>query len=152
MRYSAVTAVLAAAVLALAASPASAKVARGSYAGTTSADDPLSFEVDRRGRVRLFSFDAVTLRCTDGDTVEAPEVVTPRRERFGVRGRRFGIEARNAVTGFGWDASGRFLRGRGRRARGTLVVFASFDGANRQDADGAIKCESDALTWSVRRR
>jgi hypothetical protein len=101
--------------------------------------------------VILFSFDAVALTCTDGDTVDTPKVVTPRAERFAVRANRFGIRASNRVTGFGWDAEGRF-RSRGRRATGTLTVFASFNDDNQQDANGTIKCESEALTWSVRRR
>jgi hypothetical protein len=142
---------MATALLAVAAPTAPAKVKRGTFAGSSSAEDPVSFKVDRRGRVILFSFDAVALTCTDGDTVDTPKVLTPRRERFVVRANRFGIQARNSVTGFGWDADGRF-RGRGRRATGTLVVFASFNDDNQQDAKGTIKCESEALTWSVRRR
>lgn len=142
--------VVTAALLAVSAPAASAAIKRGSFAGTTSGDDPLSFKVDRRGRVMSFSFDAVSLTCTDGDGVSTPKVVTPRRERFRVRVNRFGISARNRTTGFGWEADGRF-RNRGRRATGTLRVFASFNDANQQDADGAIKCESEALTWSARR-
>ena len=143
--------VLVASLLAVSAPAAPAAVKRGSFAGTTSGDDPLSFRVDRRGRVMSFSFDAVSLTCTDGDDVSTPRVLTPRRERFRVRSNRFGIQARNTKTGFGWDADGRF-RNRGRRATGTLRVFASFNDQNQQDADGTIKCESEALTWSVRRR
>lgn len=145
-------AVLVLATVMAAVVPASAAaVKRGSFAGATSADDPVSFKVDRRGRVVSFAFDAVELTCSDGDSVDTPRVVTPRRERFRVRRGRFGIEARNAETGFGWDADGRF-RSKGRRATGTLTVFASFDEQNRQAANGSVKCESDALSWSVRRR
>lgn len=150
MRHVAILA-LVASVLAVAAPAAPAAIKRGSFAGTTSGDDPLSFRVDRRGRVMSFSFDAVSLSCTDGDGVSTPRVVTPRRERFRVRSGRFGIRARNEKTGFGWDVDGRF-RNRGRRATGTLTVFASFNDQNQQDADGSIKCESESLTWSVRRR
>ncbi|HEX8205667.1 MAG TPA: hypothetical protein VF587_06395 [Solirubrobacteraceae bacterium] len=142
---------VAATMLAVAAPGATGKVKGGGFAGTTSAEDPLSFKVDRKGRVMSFSFDAVALTCSDGDTVDTPKVTTPRGERFTVRRRGFGIEARNATTGFGWDVSGRF-RSRGRRSTGTLSVFASFNDDNQQDADGTIKCESEALTWSVRRR
>jgi len=142
---------LAAVLLAISAPAAPAKIKRGTFAGTSSAEDPVTFRVDRRGRVIRFSFDAVSLSCTDGDSVETPRVVTPRGERFVIRGARFGIEARNATTGFGWDVDGRF-RGRGRRATGTLTVSASFNEDNQQAADGTIKCESEALTWSVRRR
>ncbi len=147
-----VAVVTAVAAVALAAAPAApAKVKRGSFAGTTSAADPLSLKVDRKGRVTSFAFHAVALTCTDEDTVDTPRVVTPRGRRFRIRANRFGISARNEQTGFGWDADGRF-RSRGRRATGTLKVFASFNDQNQQDADGSIKCESDALTWSVRRR
>jgi ABC-type amino acid transport substrate-binding protein len=142
---------LAAASLAVLAPAAPAKIKRGSFAGTTSADDPVSFRVDRRGRIISFSYDAVALSCTDGDSVDTPRVVTPRGVRFRVSRRRFGIRARNDTTGFGWDVEGRF-RGRARRATGTLTVFASFNDDNQQDADGTIKCESEALTWSARRR
>ena len=131
--------------------PAAEAVRRGAFAGDSSQGDPVGFKVDRRGKVYAFRFDAVTLACDDGDKVPTPRVQTPRSERFRVRRGRFGIKARNATTGFGWDAAGRF-RSRGRRATGTLKVFASFDEENRQDAAGAIKCESAGLTWSVRRR
>ena len=150
MRF-AVVAALVAAVMAVAAPAAPAKIKRGGFAGSTSAEDPVTFKVDRRGRVILFSFDAVALTCSDGDSVDTPKVVTPRSERFSVSGRAFGIRARNSTTGFGWDVEGKFRR-RGRRATGTLTVFASFNDANQQDADGTIKCESEALAWSVKRR
>ena len=125
-------------------------VKRGSFSGTTSEDDPIGFKVDRKGRVTAFRFDEVALSCDDGDTVTAPRVMTPEGETFRVRARRFGIEARNDDTGFGWDATGTF-RSKGRRARGTLQVFASFDERNRQDADGSIQCTSAELTWSAKR-
>jgi hypothetical protein len=139
------------ALLAVLTPAAPAKVKRGTFEGTSSAEDAVSFKVDRRGRVISFSFDAVALSCTDGDSLDTPRIVTPPRERFTVRRRRFGIEARNSTTGFGWDVEGRF-RGRGRRATGSLTVFASFNDDNQQDANGTVKCESEALTWSVRRR
>ncbi len=125
-------------------------VKRGAFAGTTSEDKPLRFKVDRRGRVHSFHFERVTLTCTDGDTVTTPAVDVPARERFGVRRNRFGIRARNDATGFGWDAEGRF-RNRGRRATGTLRVFATFDERGEQDAAGAIRCTSEPLTWTARR-
>src|SRR3712207_1263254 len=83
-------------LLTVSAPGASAAIKHGTFAGTSSADDPVSFRVDRRGRVMSFSFDAVSLSCTDGDGVSTPRVVTPRGERFRVRSNRFGIEARNA--------------------------------------------------------
>jgi hypothetical protein len=144
--------VVLAAALGLVATPAAAgTVKRGGFAGSTSADDRLSFRVDGRGRVMSFAFTAVALTCSDGDSVDTPRVVTPRKERFRVRSNRFGISARNGTTGFGWDAEGVFRR-RGRRATGTLRVFASFNDQNEQDARGSIKCESEPLTWSARRR
>jgi hypothetical protein len=151
MRVVVVGAVLAAVVAGAVPSAAPGAIRRGSFAGTTSASDPVSFKVDRRKRVWAFSFDAVALDCSDGDTVATPRVVTPRGTTFAVRRNRFGIAARNDRTGFRWDAEGRF-RSRGRRATGTLKVFASFDEDNRADPAGTIKCESAPLTWSVRRK
>ncbi len=145
-------AVVTAVATALAALPPAAHgVRRGTFAGQTSQGDTLGFKVDRSGRVHAFHFDDVRLSCSDGDEVSTPRIQTPKRLRFGVRRNRFGIEARNAKTGFGWDASGTFRR-RGRRATGTLRVFASFTEDNQESADGPIKCKSEALTWSVRRR
>ena len=111
----------------------------------------MGFKVDRKGRVSGFHFDQVALLCTDGDTVTAPRVLTPKGTTFKVRARRFGIEARNDQTGFGWDATGTF-RSKGRRAKGTLQVFATFDERNQQDAEGSVRCTSAELTWSARRR
>ena len=145
------TLVLAASLTVVAAPTAAGAVKRGSFAGTTSEADPVSFRVDARGRVMSFTFVAVRLSCTDGDTVDTPRVVTPRSKRFRVRSNRFGIVARNDTTGFAWNADGVF-RNRGRRATGTLRAFASFNDQNEPDPNGTIKCESEALTWSVRRR
>ena len=148
--------VLTLALLAAGAVPASAKIARGTFAGTTSSEDPVGFKVDRRGRVLSFYYDAVTLTCTDGDSFDTPtgseRVVTPARVKFTVNRRnKFGIKARNESTGFGWDAKGTF-KNRGRRATGTLKIFARFDENNQQNPDGSVRCESEALTWSVTRR
>ncbi|HEX2086406.1 MAG TPA: hypothetical protein VHF89_12040 [Solirubrobacteraceae bacterium] len=145
---------LLAVVLAVAApsAPAGAAVKRGTFAGATSKGDPIGLKVDRRARVYSFHFSAVTLTCTDGDSVETPErIATPRRERFRIVRGRFGISARNRTTGFRWDARGRF-RSRGRRATGILTLSQTFDEDNRQDPDGSIRCESGPLTWTARRR
>ena len=143
-------------LVAAGAAPASAKIARGTFAGDTSKDDPLGFKVDRKGRVISFFYDSVTLSCSDGDSFDTPtgteRVITPKRVTFRVTAkRRFGIEARNEATGFGWDADGRFNR-RGKSATGTLKVFATFNDQNQQDPDGSIRCESEELTWTAKRR
>ena len=130
-------------------------VKRGTFRGTTNEADPIGFKVDRKGRVYSLFYEAVTLSCTDGDTFETPagatRVQTPAGERFKVASKAFGIEARNKVTGFGWDADGVF-KGKGRRASGTLRIFATFNDDNQQDAKGSVRCESRPLTWTARRR
>ena len=148
-RNAVLAAIAAAALTGGLAAPAHA-VKRGAFSGTTSEDDPMGFKVDGKGRVTAFRFADVALSCVDGDTVTAPRVLTPKGVTFRVRARRFGIEARNDDTGFGWDATGTF-RSKGRRATGTLQVFARFDKRNRQDADGPIRCTSEELTWTARR-
>jgi hypothetical protein len=140
-----------AALAACIAAPAGAAVRPGTFAGTTSEGDAIGFAVDRKGRVVRFRHEDVSLRCSDGDTVTTPKVVTPAKTRFRIRSGGFGIKARNDTTGFGWDADGLF-RSRGRKARGTLKIFASFNDRNEQDADGAVKCESAAMTWTAARR
>ena len=156
MKRALVPGVLLVAVLATGAAPASAKIARGTFAGTTSAADPVGFKVNRRGRVVSFHYDAVTLNCTDGDSFDTPtgddRVETPARVSFRVtRTNKFGIRARNDETGFGWDAKGTF-KNRGRRATGTLKIFATFDENNQQDPNGSVRCESETLRWSASRR
>jgi hypothetical protein len=150
-----VAAIAAVAVSAGLAAPAHA-VRRGTFTGTlkaaaTGETASMGFKVDRRGRVTAFRFADVKLSCSDGDTVTSPKVVTPRGVTFPVRSNRFGIEARNDETGFGWDADGAF-RSRGRRATGTLRVFAIFNDQNQQDADGSIRCASASFGWTARRR
>ena len=132
------------------APPAQSAVRRGTFAGKTTAGQPVGFKVDRRGRVYAFSFDKITLSCTDGDTVDTPRIVTPSKVKFPVRKRHFGITARNKDTGFGWDAAGTF-RKTGRRAGGTLKIFASFNADDKQDPNGSVRCESAELTWSASR-
>jgi hypothetical protein len=130
-------------------------VKRGTFRGTTNEADPIGFKVDRKGRVHSLFYEAVTLACTDGDTFETPagrtRVQTPTAKRFKVVSKAFGIEARNETTGFGWDADGTF-KGKGRRASGTLRIFATFNDDNQQDAKGTVRCESRPLTWTARRR
>ena len=146
-----------ASLMAAGASPASAKIARGTFAGTTSKADPVGFKVNKKGRVLSFFYDAVTLTCTDGDSFDTPtgtdRVQTPRKVKFNVsaRRRKFSITARNKATGFGWDAVGTFTR-TGNRISGTLKVFATFNDQNQQDPDGTIRCESGQLTWSATRK
>jgi hypothetical protein len=140
----------AATMTSVAAAPAEGAVRAGTFAGTTSDGVPMGFKVDGKGRVARFRFEGVTLTCSDGDSVTTPKVVTPAGVHFKVKANAFGIKARNETSGFGWDADGVF-RGHGRRAKGTLKVFASFDEQNRQDADGATKCESAALSWTAKR-
>ena len=151
MTRRAIPAALAVAAALAAFAPAAFSVRRGTFGGQTSEGDTVGFKVDRGGRVHAFHFEDIRLSCRDGDEVRTPRVRTPRGMRFKVRRNRFGIEARNATTGFGWDAKGTFRR-RGRRATGTLKAFASFTEDNQQSADGPIKCESAPLTWTVRRR
>ena len=150
------TAVLAASLVAcLPLAAADGAVKRGTFRGATNEADPIGFKVDRKGRVYSLFYESVTLACSDGDTFETPgatrRVQTPVKSRFGVRSGAFGIEARNETTGFGWDATGTF-KGKGRRATGTLTVFAKFNDDNQQDANGSVTCESKPLTWSARRR
>lgn len=152
-----------AALAALAALSASAGLAapahavkRGTFTGTlkaaaTGETAPMGFKVDRKGRVTAFRFAGVKLSCSDGDTVTAPVVLTPKGVTFAVRANRFGIEASNEETGFGWDADGVF-KGRGRRATGGLRVFARFNDQNQQDAAGAIRCASASFAWSAKRK
>jgi hypothetical protein len=127
----------------------------GVFRGTTSEADAIGFKVDRKGRVHSLYYEAVTLSCTDGDNFDSPagakRVQTPAAQRFQVRTNKFGITARNETTGFGWDLEGGF-KGKGRRATGTLKVFAVFNENNQQDVDGSVRCESRPLTWTARRR
>jgi len=156
MKRSIVAGVLVLTLVAVGAAPASAKIARGTFAGTTAKADPVGFKVNKKGRVLSFYYDAVTLTCTDGDSFDSPtgadRVQTPTRVKFNVSARRkFGITARNEQTGFGWDADGTF-NARGSKASGTLKVFATFNDQNQQDPNGTIRCESGDLTWSVKRK
>jgi hypothetical protein len=155
MKRAIVIAALVLAVAAVSAAPASAKIARGTFAGTTANDDPIGFKVDKRGRVVGLFYEAVTLSCSDGDTLDTPagdtRIKTPRKEKFAVTKRRkFGISASNTSTGFGWEVDGGFNK-KGRKATGTLRVFASFNDQNEQDPNGSIRCESEKMTWSATR-
>ena len=156
MKRSIVAGLLVLAVMAAAAAPASAKIARGTFTGTTAKADPVGFKVNKKGRLLSFFYDAVTLACTDGDSFDTPtgadRVQTPTRVKFDISAKRkFGITARNEQTGFGWDAKGTF-NARGTRATGTLKIFATFNDQNQQDPNGTIRCESGELAWSARRK
>jgi hypothetical protein len=138
------------------ATVAEAAITKGTFAGKTSAADPIGFKVDKRGKVYSFHYEGVKLTCTDGDSFDTPtgstRVETPRDVRFKVTSKgTWGIKARNRKSGFGWDADAKF-RSKGARSTGTLSIFATFNEQNQQDPNGTIRCESDELTWSTKRR
>jgi hypothetical protein len=137
------------------ASVAEAAIRSGTFAGTTSAKDPIGFKVDSGGRVISFYFEAVHTTCSDGDTFDTPSgkyrVQTPASKRFKVTSSgKWGISARNTRTGFGWDAKGGF-KSQGASATGTLKVFARFNDENYQDPKGNITCTSGTLKWTAKR-
>jgi hypothetical protein len=138
------------------ATVAEAAIKKGTFTGKTSAADPVGFKVGTRGKVYSFYYEGVTLKCTDGDSFDTPtgstRVQTPRSVKFKVTSKsRWGIQARNTKTGFGWDVDAKF-RSKGERSTGTLSVFATFNEQNQQDPNGTIRCESDELSWSAKRR
>lgn len=137
------------------ASVAEAAVKKGAFTGRSSAQDPMGLKVSRGGKVYAIYFEGVRLQCSDGDAFDMPSganrVQTPNGTliRVGTK-RRFSIHARNASSGFGWDAAGRF-DARGSRVAGTLEVHASFDEQDRQDANGSVRCTSGTLSFSLKR-
>jgi hypothetical protein len=137
-------------------SVAEAAIRQGTFAGTTSAKDPIGYKVDSGGRVISFYFEGVHTTCSDHDTFDTPSgqfrVQTPVSKRFKVSSTgHFGISASNSRTGFAWTAKGGF-HGKGASATGTLKVTARFNDENYQDAKGTITCNSGTLKWSVTRR
>jgi hypothetical protein len=138
------------------ASVAEAAIGAGTFTGSTSAKDPLGFKV-KSGRVVSVYFEGVHTECSDHDPdgFDTPKgkyrIQTPAKKRFRVtKSGKFGIKARNARTGFGWDLKGAF-KGKGRSASGTLKVFARFNDENYQDAKGDITCTSGTLRWTAKR-
>jgi hypothetical protein len=138
------------------ASVAEAAIRSGTFAGKTSAADPVGFKVDGSGRVISFYFAGVHMTCSDGDSYDTPKgkdrVQTPVKKKFKVSSTgKWGIKARNPNTGFGWDAKAGF-KSQGASATGTLKVFARFDNTNTQNPKGSITCTSGTLKWSVKRK
>jgi hypothetical protein len=136
-------------------SAAEAAISPGTFTGATSAKDPLGFKVSG-GRVISFYFEAVHTTCSDGDTFDTPtgkyRIQTPTSKRFKVSSSgKWGITARNARTGFGWDARGAF-KSNGSGGSGTLKVVARFNDENYQDPKGNITCRSGTLKWTAKRR
>jgi hypothetical protein len=131
---------------------AEAAVKKGTFRGATEAGDPIGLKVNRSNKFFAFFFDGVRLRCSDGDTVNTPRIVTPDREKFTIGSQRnWGIAARNRRTGFGWDAEGKFGK-KGGKVTGTLTVFATFNDQNQQDPNGSVRCTSGELDFTARRQ
>jgi hypothetical protein len=143
------------AVLALVAGATVAEAAIKTFAGTTSAADPIGFKVDSKGSVYSFYFEGVHLTCTDGDEFDSgtgtQRIRTPRSQKFKVTARKFKINVREEENSRGWDISGKFKRG-AKGASGTLTVFANFDEQNAPNPEGPVECTSGALKWSVKRK
>jgi hypothetical protein len=136
------------------ATVAGAAVKKGAFSGTTTADDPVGFKVDSKGRVYGFYFAGVRLTCTDGDEFDSPtgadRLHTPSSRRFTVSSRKFAIKVRDKSAGNGWNVSGRF-KSRGKEASGTFSIFANFDEQNQPDPEGSVKCQAE-LAWSAKRQ
>jgi hypothetical protein len=153
-------ATVAAAIAVVAATGAGGSVAaaapeRGTFSGATVEDDHVSLAVDRRGRVRDFSFEAVTLHCTDGDEFDTPtgdgRLATRPGERLKVNARGRWKAAFRDPRGWGWNAAGAFSS-KGARVTGTLQVRATFDEQNRPNPEGSVHCESEKLAFTAQRR
>lgn len=132
-----------------------AKVAGGKFAGATSAGDPVGFGVDRNGRVYSFYFEDVTLSCNDGDKFDSGaggnRQQTPRPKRYKVKKGKFKIKNHDDAAGHGWDAKAKF-KSKGNKATGTLKIYANFDEENNPEPNGPVRCESETLTFSVKRK
>jgi hypothetical protein len=144
------------AALVVGATVAEAAIKKGTFTGTTSAKDPVGLKVDSKGKVYAFYYEGVKLECTDGDAFDTPvgdrRIQTPNKVKFKVSSKgKWAIAARNKSTGFGWDAAGRF-KSKGAATTGTLQVRAKFNDQNQQDPNGSIDCESDKLTFSLKRK
>ena len=155
MKRAILIAVLTTALVAV-ASVAEAKIAKGTFTGKTSARDPVGFKVTSSGKVKSFYYEGVNLKCTDGDSFDSPtggdRIQTPKDVTFPVSSKRkWHIRARNKSTGFGWDAYGKFNKA-GTTDTGTLKIFAQFNDQNEQDPHGSIRCESEKLTYSAKRK
>jgi hypothetical protein len=156
MKRALVMAVLTAALV-VGVTVAEAKISKGTFAGKTSAKDPVGFKVNKSGKVLSFYYEGVHLTCSDGDEFDSPvgaeRIQSPANVVFKVNSKRkFHIKSRVAAKGFGWDAFGKFKKSGG-SAAGTLHVFATFNDKNEQDPNGDIKCETaEGLTWAAERR
>jgi hypothetical protein len=157
--------VMAVAVLALVAgvSTAIAKIGKGEFIGKTSADDPIGFKVDSKGRIYSFHFEGVTLKCTDGDQFDTPskadagsggptEIRTPNSQKYKVKKRKFKIVSNDDEAGNGWTAKGKFSSKN--KSKGTFTIFANFDPApaNTPNPDGSVHCTSGKLPFTVKRK
>ncbi len=149
------TAVLTAALVA-GATVAEAAVKKGTFAGKSSAGDPIGLKVDGKGKVYAFFYDGVQLECSDGDSFDTPtganRIQTPNSVKFKVSSTgKWTIKARNTKTGFGWDVAAQF-KSKGARTTGTLAVHAKFNEQNQQDPNGSIDCESKKLAFTLKRK
>jgi opacity protein-like surface antigen len=137
------------------ASIAEAAIQHGTFAGKTSAGDPIGFKVDRQGRVVSFYYENVRLKCSDGDkydTLSGKDRVQTQGNlhyRVGSKGK-FSITVRNNSMGSSWDATGKF-NSKGTASTGTLKVRARFNVQNEGDPKGSITCESAKLSWTATR-
>jgi hypothetical protein len=133
------TAVLTAALVA-GATVAEAAIKKGTFTGKTTASDPVGLKVDKSGKVYAFY-------SPSGEN----RIQTPGDVKFKVSSKgAWKIKARNKQTGLAWDAAAKF-KAKGTQATGTLVIRSTFNEQNEQDPNGSIKCESEKLTFSLKR-
>jgi hypothetical protein len=155
MRHTFVTAILSAALV-VGVSAAEAAVKQGTFAGRTTAKDPVGFKVNGSGRVYAFYFEHVKLKCSDKTSFStqrgAKRNHSPTSSRYRVNSqRRFTIFRTSTKTGLGWTFKGRFSS-KGGSAAGTLRVLARFDIENQLNPKGSISCDSGRLSWTAKRR
>jgi hypothetical protein len=154
-----VSALVIVAIAAVGVTSAEGAVSKGRFTGTTSAKDPIEFLVNSKGRVVAFTLDTVHLTCTDGDEFDTGGKTSQRDDRlqstrgktFKVTKRKFKIKERLNDKSAGWDATGKFNK-KGSKVTGTLLLFATFDEQNQADPQGSVRCTSEKLAYTAKRR
>ena len=139
-------------------STAVAAIGKGTFAGKTSAGDPLGFRVDSHRNVYSFYFQGVTLKCSDGDQFDSPspehpqggtELRTPRSKDYPIVKRKFKIVVKEAQGGRGYTVKGKFTSKN--KSTGTLQVYANFDSHDNPDPNGSVHCDSGKLPFTAKR-
>ena len=129
---------------------AEAKVVKGNYRGKTVQQAKVSFRILNAKTVVRYSLEGAVMDCDDGENRQLEGFTTSSSDRIPLsKAGRFGFTIGNDEESVGVQVKG---LAKGKRARGTIRMVATFNDQDELDPNGGVNCDSGSVRWTAKRR